>query len=539
VTVPAGCVDGVLAGRYRFDERIAVGGMGEVWRAEDTVLGRVVAVKCLKPEYVDDADFRERFRAEARHAAGLSHPGIASVFDYGEQVEPDRSAWLVMELVDGESLAAVLHRVGRMPPQQALDVVGQAALGLEAAHEAGVVHRDVKPGNLLVRPDGVVKITDFGIAWAADAVPLTRTGTVVGTAYYLSPEQASGAPVTPASDVYSLGVVAYECLAGARPFPGTNPIAVANAHLQQSPPPLPDDVPAPVRDLVMSALEKDPGRRPAHAGDFGRAALALRDALIDEADPTTSVSVHPPAAARPEDAADGGHGAAPTRAFTTLSAAAAPPPLAAAVGAGAPGSSPGLSAGLPTRPERPVRPAARPHDHRRSVRLTSLLLGVVVVGLLLRSCLASAAVVVPTVTSGLSVDAATSRLTAAGLDPVRTTQSSKTVPAGRVIGTDPAAGTRLHEGDQVTLVVSSGRPRVSVSSATYQGQSPEAVRTALVALGLQPRFAYDGSASPAGTVSSVSPTGSLTYGAAVTIHVVPTPSQGHGGGKHGKGGGGD
>ena len=513
---PAGCVEGVLADRYVFAERIAVGGMGEVWRAKDTVLGRVVAVKCLKPEYVDDAEFRERFRAEARHAAGLSHPGIASVFDYGEQVTPEKAAWLVMELVDGESLAAVLRRTGKMPPQQALDVVGQAALGLDAAHQAGVVHRDVKPGNLLVRPDGVVKITDFGIAWAADAVPLTRTGTVVGTAYYLSPEQASGAPVTPASDVYALGVVAYECLAGVRPFPGSNPLAVATAHLQQEPPPLPDDVPAPVRELVMSALAKGPAQRPADAGVFGRQALALRDALVEGTDPATVIAVQPPPAARVE-------APAPTRALTTVGAAATAPSLPSQQAA-APGA-------LPARPVRP----GRAHNHRRAVRAASVLLGIVVLGLLLRSCLTTPTVTVPTVAAGLTVDAATARLESAKLGTSRVTQTSKSVPVGRVIGTVPAAGTKVHEGDEVTLVVSSGRPRVTVSAAAYSGQSPDAVLAALRGLGLVPVLAYDGSGTAAGTVSDVSPAGSLPYGASVTVHVVPIEGR-HG--KHGKGGGG-
>jgi tRNA A-37 threonylcarbamoyl transferase component Bud32 len=463
-----------LAGRYRLDERIAVGGMGEVWRGEDIVLGRAVAVKCLKPEYVDDAEFRERFRGEARHAAALSHPGIASIYDYGEQVEPETAAWLVMELVEGEPLSALLHRCGRLSADQTLDIVGQSALGLEAAHAIGVVHRDVKPGNLLVRPDGVVKITDFGIARAADAVPITRTGSVVGTAYYLSPEQASGGVVTPASDVYSLGVVAYECLAGQRPFPGDNPLAVAA------------DVPAAVRDLVLSALEKDPAKRPAHAGDFGRAALALRGAPVSSSPKTAVLPV------------------------TEASAPTAVTDLAARV----------------------VAPLRR-HQHRRAVRIASVLLAVVIIGLSARACLAPAAVLVPTVAAGASVDAATQQLRATQLDAIRTTETSKTVAAGRVIRTLPAAGTSVHEGDAITLVVSSGRPKVSVPAAAYVGRAPDAVRTALLGLGLTPTFAYDGSGTAAGTVSGVTPTGSLTYGAPVTIHVVPVPRKKHGKDKHG------
>ncbi|MBK5306528.1 MAG: protein kinase [Frankiaceae bacterium] len=475
---PAGCVDGLLAGRYRLDERIAVGGMGEVWRGEDTVLGRQVAVKCLKPEYVDDQEFRQRFRGEARHAAALSHPGIASVYDYGEQVDPETAAWLVMELVDGEPLSALLHRERRLPAERALDIVGQAAMALEAAHAIGVVHRDVKPGNLLVRPDGVVKVTDFGIARAADAVPITRTGTMVGTAYYLSPEQASGGPVTPASDVYSLGVVAYECLAGQRPFPGTNPLAVATAHVQEQPPALPDDVPPAVRDLVLGALEKDPARRPVHAGDLGRAALALRAELTD-----TAAMPMPPAR---------------TRVLPVV------PPVDAPADA-------------------PVAAEPRARQHRRALQTASVLIAVVVVGLSARACLAPADVAVPSDLAGLTADAATDKLTDVKLDELRITETSKTVPAGRVIRTEPVAGAQVQEGDDVTLVVSSGKPKVTVSSAAYVGKSPADVRTALTGLGLVPRVVYDGTGAAAGTVSSVSPTGSLTFGAPVTVHVVPVP----------------
>ncbi len=268
----------VLDGRYLLEGRIATGGMGEVWRGLDQTLGRPVAVKLLRPEYASDESFLVRFRGEARHAARVSHPGVASVYDYGEVItDGDRpTAYLVMELVEGEPLSALLHREKRLSPEKTLDVLGQAADALQAAHALGVVHRDVKPGNLLLRTDGAVKVTDFGIARAVDAAPLTATGIMMGTAYYVSPEQASGRPVTPASDVYSLGVVAYECLAGRRPFDDRNPIVVVMAHQQDDPPPLPPDVPDAVRNLVEAAMAKDPGRRPASAGSFGRTAAAIR-----------------------------------------------------------------------------------------------------------------------------------------------------------------------------------------------------------------------------------------------------------------------
>jgi eukaryotic-like serine/threonine-protein kinase len=258
------------------------GGMGQVWQAVDRVLDRPVAVKLLRDEYAQDRGFISRFRAEAHHAAAVSHPGIASVFDYGEAptaagAEP--TAFLVMELVDGEPLSALLAREGRLGLARSLDIVGQAAVAVGAAHRAGLVHRDIKPANLLVRPDGLVKVTDFGVAQALGSQAGDQHDGLLGTAGYLSPEQATGQPATPASDVYALGVVAYECLAGRRPFTGGHPIAVALAHLLQAPPPLPDDVPTPVRALVAQAMAKQPRRRPADASLFGHQLLGLRGAL--------------------------------------------------------------------------------------------------------------------------------------------------------------------------------------------------------------------------------------------------------------------
>ena len=280
---PAGVVDGLLADRYRLVARLGTGGNGEVWRARDERLDRDVAVKVLRPELADDEEVRARFRAEARHAGGLRHPGIAAVFDFAED---DDGAWLVMELVAGEPLSARLRREGRLPVDRVLDVVGQAAVALQAAHDGGVVHRDVKPGNLLVRPDGRLSVTDFGIAHATGAAALTRTGQVVGTAAYLSPEQAAGRPVSPATDLYALGVVAYECLSGVRPFERDDPVAVLLAHLQAPPPPLPPDVPEPVADLVHRLLAKDPADRPATAAQVQREAAALRRGAATTTPPT-------------------------------------------------------------------------------------------------------------------------------------------------------------------------------------------------------------------------------------------------------------
>ncbi|MFF5208579.1 protein kinase [Streptosporangium sp. NPDC000396] len=266
----------LLGGRYRPLGRIAAGGMGEVWRAKDELLGREVAVKLLRRHVAADPAFRARFRTEARITAGLSDPAIAQVFDYGEA---DDVAYLVMELVSGESLATILARDGRLSVENTLDVIHQTAKGLHAAHSSGIIHRDIKPGNLLVTVTGMIKITDFGIARALEAASVTQTGTVLGTVQYVSPEQASGVPLTFATDIYSLGVVAYECLAGRAPFVSETPVAVALMHIGETPPPLPASVPPAVRELVMACLSKDPGHRPAGARELADRAHALRGSL--------------------------------------------------------------------------------------------------------------------------------------------------------------------------------------------------------------------------------------------------------------------
>jgi eukaryotic-like serine/threonine-protein kinase len=263
----------LVAGRYRLEGRIAAGGVGEVWKGTDEVLGRPVAVKLLRAEYAQHPRAVARFRAEARHASALSHPGIAQVYDYGEAGAP----YLVMELVGGPSLAQVL-RDGPLDPGRVMDVVAQAAAGLQAAHGAGLVHRDIKPGNLLVGPGGQVKITDFGICYAAGSAPLTGTGALLGTPAYLAPERVAGQGVTAASDLYSLGVVAWECLAGTPPFTGA-PVEVAIAHRDRPVPPLPGTVPAGVAALVAELTAKDPLARPPGAGVVAERAGRLRDAL--------------------------------------------------------------------------------------------------------------------------------------------------------------------------------------------------------------------------------------------------------------------
>lgn len=265
-----------LGDRYELVSRIAVGGMGEVWEASDRVIGRNVAVKILKPQLIDAPGFLERFRTEGQHAARLDHDGIARVYDYGEH---EGSAFLVMELIHGEPLSTVLSRESPLTPDRVLDIVEQTASALHAAHNAGLVHRDIKPDNLLLEPGGRVKIADFGIARATDQVPFTVAGQVMGTVQYAAPEQLAGRPVTFASDVYSLGVVAYEALAGVRPFTGESQMAIALAQVNDAPPTMPPELPLPVRELVMSCLAKDPAARPRSAAALAQAAHGLRESL--------------------------------------------------------------------------------------------------------------------------------------------------------------------------------------------------------------------------------------------------------------------
>lgn len=252
----------VLAGRYELERRIASGGMADVWEGTDQVLRRSVAIKVMRPDAGREKLFALRFRDEAVHSAALVHNNIATLFDYGED---DGLAFLIMELVPGLPLSGVLAQQRRMPFPEVRSILGQAALALAVAHESRVIHRDVKPANILIRPDGVVKLTDFGIARALDASGHTRHGEMLGTPNYISPEQAMGDPATEASDLYALGVVAHEMLSGHKPFDKGTPIATALSHVREAPPALPDDVPQDLAELVDELLAKDPADRPASA----------------------------------------------------------------------------------------------------------------------------------------------------------------------------------------------------------------------------------------------------------------------------------
>jgi serine/threonine-protein kinase len=256
------------------DERIATGGMGDVWKGTDVVLGRVIAVKVLRAGMLTDPEFAARFYGEARMMAAFRHPGVVEVYDYASAQEDDEEqvAYLVMAYVEGEPLS-VRVKQGPMSVVETMSIVAQAAEALHAAHEAGTVHRDVKPGNLIVRPTGAVVLVDFGVARSAQVTSVTAANAIVGTALYMAPEQVAKGNVSPATDIYALGAVAYHCIAGHPPFDGDNALQVALRHLEDEPDPLPDHVPPAVKELIARAMAKQPGDRFETAAEFAEAAF--------------------------------------------------------------------------------------------------------------------------------------------------------------------------------------------------------------------------------------------------------------------------
>lgn len=274
----------VLGGRYTLLAPIAQGGMGEVWKARDRETGQLVAAKVLKSELSGEELSLSRLRLEARNAMSVQHPNIANVQDSGEE---DGRGWIIMELVEGKPLTHYLRGGSRIEPVDLLPILMQIAMALGAAAQAGVVHRDIKPANVLVRPDGMVKLTDFGISRASDQVDLTAAGMVMGTAQYLPPEQAMGEKATSIGDLYALGVIAYEAVAGRRPFTGETQVDIAFSHVNDPVPPLPSDVPQPFADVVLHLLEKDPSKRPESGVAVVRELSAAARAM------GISVSAHP------------------------------------------------------------------------------------------------------------------------------------------------------------------------------------------------------------------------------------------------------
>jgi eukaryotic-like serine/threonine-protein kinase len=294
----------VLNDRYEMDQTLGEGGMARVYRGTDRVLGRTVAIKVLSGKYAGDESFVTRFRREAQAAAGLNHPHVVSVFDTGD--DGDRH-YIVMEYVEGETLKDILRSEGRLPSQRAVAIGADVATALETAHEKGLVHRDVKPGNVMLDREGRVKVMDFGIARAAADDTLTQTGLVLGTASYLSPEQAQGLPVDARSDVYSLGCVLYEMLTGRPPFEADSPVSIAYQHVNEEPRPpseLEPSVPPALDAAVVRALAKDPADRFPTAGAFRsaiEASAAEGGAATEPMAAAGDTAIMPAAEAPPEE----------------------------------------------------------------------------------------------------------------------------------------------------------------------------------------------------------------------------------------------
>ena len=493
-----------LDGRYVLGELIASGGMGDVWKATDQRLRREVAVKVLRSEFARDEVTRQRFRVEARAVAGMTSSGIASVFDYGEEVGSDgtQRAYIVMELVNGESLEERLRRESRLGVSATLDIIAQAAAALQDAHDRDLIHRDIKPANLLLRSDGVVKLTDFGIVRVLDSTSLTETGIMVGTIRYMSPEQLSGRTATPASDIYALGIVAYSCVAGHPPFDFDESMAVAMAHVSDALPPMPPDVPQEVAELFSQMLAKDPDQRPPTAAEVARRAAALQDSVQE---PTSRAQPKTPT---PGPARVGG---------SSRPVVKVPAGLAAT-------SAPTLSDRQPTAVMTASAALGDPQERRRR-RLQWIPIVVVTVAAATAAVLWLAAgttrVTVPRL-GGMTASAAMTRLEQLGL---RADQRLVDVDqrAGRVVSQAPRQGTSVPSGSLVHFTVASGY--VTVGVAALQGQPAAKAAAALSSLGLKPVQTITVSTTSPGTVVSVSPTGRVRLGTSVvmTVAVAPPP----------------
>jgi len=459
----------VYSGRYELQRKIARGGMADVFLSRDLLLDRPVALKVLFPEYATDPSFVQRFRREAQSAARLNHPNVVSVYDWGQE---GPTYFIVMEYVEGHSLAEVLREEGPLRPDPAASIAADVADALAFAHDHGVVHRDVKPGNVLLTSTGHVKVADFGIARAVSTVEnLTQTGTVMGTATYFSPEQARGDAVDPRSDVYSLGIVLYEMLTGTPPFSGDNPVSVAYKHVQELPTPprrLRPDIPVGLEAIVLKAINKNPANRYASAGELRadlRRHLAGRPVLAE------------PLLAPP-----------PGSDLTT----AVPAAVFSGAGGGAGAADPTVTRSVPVerRTQMVVPPDGRYPPERPRRRWGLVLLAVLVLLAALAGGLfllarslglieTGARVTVPDVV-GETQDVAEVRLDAAGLEPV-VQMVANDAPVGRVLSQRPDAGRRIDEGSEVTLEVSSGPAQVAVPNVV--GRTEDEARFTLTAEG--------------------------------------------------------
>jgi hypothetical protein len=516
----------LISGRYRLIAPVGEGGMATIWRAVDEQLDREVAVKLLREQFGNDAGFAARFRQEARAAGSLSHPNIVPVYDYG--TDTDGSQFIVMQLVEGDNLATLLRERSVLETDDAVRIALGVASALEAAHRRGLVHRDVKPGNILITDDGDVKVTDFGIARAVAEASMTVTGTTLGSVHYFSPEQARGDEVTGASDVYALGIVLYEMLTGRRPFEGDSAAGVALKRLNEDPPPPSTyrPVPSGLSAIVMRALQREPRDRFPDAGSF---AEALR---VWQKDPAAGAA-----------AAAGGLAAAGVAA-----AAGSPPPAAAPIPpSGEPtvyvpprvampsDRTPSGAGQPPRRPPQPEEREGQPWWTWALALLAVLLLGLIgFLGMQIIGGLGSGATPTPSTEqfdlrnyAGEPIASVRNDLERRGL--VRgeeTREPSDEFDRNTVIRTDPPAGTPVSEGDTIDIVISSGADTVPVPSLI--GQTEDQAIATLAAAGLaEGNVSSEPNAAPAGRVIRSEPSAGIEVERGSQVDLVlstgPTP----------------
>ena len=504
-----------IGGRYRLTAPLGEGGMSTLWRAVDQQLDREVAVKILRPQYSADPGFAARFRQEARSVASLAHPNIVSVYDYGTDAD-GATQYIVMQLVECRDLAAILKERGRISTDDAVQVAIAVASALEAAHRRGIVHRDVKPGNILITDDGDVKVTDFGIARAVSEASMTVTGTTLGSVHYFSPEQARGDEVTGRSDVYALGIVLYEMLTGHRPFEGDSAAGVALKRLTENPPrPMVagQPLPAGLEAVLRRALEREPEKRFPDAGSF---AEALRD-WRKEPDSVPSGLAGPRPAALPV-------GGEPT--------VYVPPPVARP-------SDRAPYAGPPRQQARRIEARqGQPWWIWLLALLAVLLLGIIgFLGAQILTALGPAAspspsaatVTIPSDWVGKQLAAVQADAIRLGLKPTVQRENSDTAPNGEVIRTDPTAGSSVRVGSPVTIVASSGQETVAVPRLVGQTRAEASATLSNAGLQLgQVGQAY--SEQEQGTVISSSPAQGVDAAKGSQVDIVlskgprPTPT---------------